>query len=906
MPAAVIGRERELDVLSTAAADAAAGRGCVVFLAGPTGSGKSSLLKAAAARIEASETEADVVRALCYQAGTGNPLGPFLELLATLANEQRRGERAKRVLELVGQVAPPLVGLIPVVGSVAAAGVKAASDLGVYALGGSHEEQQLQLAADVATALRRIAADRALVLVIDDAHWIDAPSTEVVVRLAAEAEEHALAVVLSYDPELVGDTHPLALLRATILGRTSVRDLKLEELSASAVDDLLVARYGALPARRLGTWLHDRTHGNLLFLEQYLLTLEEQGLLRQVDGHWSLDGGIEGTPGEWRLLGRLATVGTPDTLLEVLRPRLGDLTPEEVALLEAASVQGSRFLSLVLARVLEEEEPEVVGRLKPIARRRMVTFEDVDDWWGDDSELVSFDPAVLQQLLYGRAATTARERRRGHRAVAEALEALVGDVDPPPRRALLEIARHYEEAREPVLAAARLVEVAESTYAEGADRETALHAGKALELLGAEGARDGAPATERLFAKAVLLLLLGGEASWRTDTGDGERLFALAAEAERAAESCGDLRLRANAHFATALLTLAYRGLDAGVAAYREALALAREAGDAVAEFAVLLKLGHHLDSVDLREGAKVLEEAHDLLASGRLAERLDPAALALETARLESALGVASFDLGRYGEAGQLLGRSATTLETTRLDDDYAWALAFLGQLQTALGLWDEAEETLRRAIAVFEDDERPLGARGYFRSLLGRIGVERDPPQLDVARRELEAGRRETHEAAYVSVEPLVDVHWAELLLAEGTDAARREADELLAAAPNFGWARGEIAMASLRARIALDEGRLDDALTLGGTAYERLTALGGAVPAVRSEEIVFTRACVLERAAPGSADAKERFAEAAAILLAKADSLTDAAERDSLLHRVRLSRAILARQPAAEPSS
>ena len=56
VPAAVIGRERELDALSAAATDAAAGRGRVVFLAGPTGSGKSALLKASTARIAESGT----------------------------------------------------------------------------------------------------------------------------------------------------------------------------------------------------------------------------------------------------------------------------------------------------------------------------------------------------------------------------------------------------------------------------------------------------------------------------------------------------------------------------------------------------------------------------------------------------------------------------------------------------------------------------------------------------------------------------------------------------------------------------------------------------------------------------------------------------------------------------------
>ena len=900
VPAAVIGRERELDALSAAATDAAAGHGCVVFLSGPTGSGKSALLKASAARIAESDTGVELVRTACLRSGTGVPLGACYRLLAALADEDTRGDRARRILKLIEQVAPPMLSFLPGIGPIAGAAVKAGSDIAASAFG-DHEQKQGSFADDVVVTFKRIAGERPLVLVVDEAHWIDQPSAEVIESFAEDLRELAIAFVLSYDPEAVDDTHPLTLLRTEIRDKTCTRDLPLTELDAAAVDELLVARYGELPARRFGAWLRDRTRGNLRFIEQYLLRLEEQGLLHQVDGRWTLDGSIDGDPGSWRLDGEIATAQAPDTLLEALRPRFGMLTEEEQELLMQGAFQGPRFLSLVLARMLDLDERVVSSRLKPIRARRLVTFEEVDDWWGDRSDLVAFDPSVLQELAYSRAADSGRQRRDGHRQVAEAFEELVVDVQPRPRQALLEIARHYEEANEPVRAATLLVEVAESTFAQGADAETGLHARNAVNLLRKEGARDGNLETERLFARAALLVILGGESSWRTRTGSSEPLFQLAAEAARAAEACADLSLQANAQFATAQLVLTYRGLNEGIDALREARAIAERAQDAVAEFAVLLELGHQLDSIDLREGATVLEEAREVMASGRLAERLDPAALELEQGRLDMALGVAKFDLGEYGESATLLENSVRILSARQLDDDYAWALCFRGQLQTALGQWDEAEQTLRAAIAVFEDDERVLGARGYFRALLGRIGVERDPQQLDSARQEIAAGRQETHDAKRVSVEPLVDAYWAELLLDERTAAARREADELLAAVEDHGWARAAIVIGSLRARIALEEERLDDALALSSAAYDRLNQLGRYVPTVRSEEIVFTHARVLDAVSPGSPEALACFAEAADILDAKANSLADPAQQESLLERVRLSREIRAAAPS-----
>jgi len=140
-----------------------------------------------------------------------------------------------------------------------------------------------------------------------------------------------------------------------------------------------------------------------------------------------------------------------------------------------------------------------------------------------------------------------------------------------------------------------------------------------------------------------------------------------------------------------------------------------------------------------------------------------------------------------------------------------------------------------------------------------------------------------------------PLVEAYWAELLLAEGTEASRRRAEEALAAVESFGWARSEIQIASLRARIALADGRVDDAVELSSRAVAELERRGGAVPAVRSEEILFAHAQVLERA--GSAEAARYRDEAARVVREKAESLEDPAQRESFLTRVRLSEDILA---------
>src|SRR6266545_466181 len=343
MAAAVgIGREDELQRLIAAARQAIEGHGSVAFLAGPTGSGKSFLLKTFA---EGLDPATDFVSVLCYETGADNPLGPFTEALRALTNEERRGDRAKRIFELLGKVAPPLLELVPGVGTLAGKVVKAGTDVGVYALGGSHEEQQKELAADVALVLQHAAHETPLVVVVDDAHWIDAASTQVIARLSEAAAEHALLLIVAYDPDLLGATHPLALVRADSVGHGRAFDVPLADLTTDGVEAFLRDRYGTVPGPRLAEWLHDRTDGNLLFLEQYLARLEEGEVLRREGDVWTLDGTIEGEPEGWSLGGRLKDAQTPGNLLELLRPRVAELEDDERALLETAAVQGRRFLS---------------------------------------------------------------------------------------------------------------------------------------------------------------------------------------------------------------------------------------------------------------------------------------------------------------------------------------------------------------------------------------------------------------------------------------------------------------------------------------------------------------------------------------------------------------------------------
>ena len=558
----------------------------------------------------------------------------------------------------------------------------------------------------------------------------------------------------------------------------------------------------------------------------------------------------------------------------------------------------------MLVRLLDAEEDAILDRLRQISeRRRMIETEDVEDWWSDRSALYTFDPGVIQVLLYDRYAKSPYERRRRHKAVAEALESLIEGDDPPPRVALLEIARHHEAAGNAAEAAKRLVEVAESCFAEGADREAAAHADRAVAALREPLAKlKGEERTDaqRLLVRALLLVLLGGEPTWNVHGAEaadaGVGVQALAQEAEEIADAAGDPKLRANACYARAVVQIAFGGLDEGLASYREALELARAAEDRLAEFAILMNYGHQLNSVSLQEGWEQLQAAHALLTGGALDAQLGEEQRALQAASLETLLGVGAFDLGRWGEAVDLLERSSAALREARRRDESAWALAFLAQAQTAIGDWEAAEGSLRDGIDLLADLTGSVGVRGYIRALLGRLYLEWDPQRPAEAREALAAAREEAAASGYRPTMPLVDAMWAELRLAEGTPESLAEADEVLRALETYGWARSEIESCSLLAQVALASGCAEDAVEPSAKAVTELEKRGGAVPALRSEEVLWTHARVL--AATGSAEEAATYADRAADLVrAKAESLPDPEQRQRFETGVRLSREILA---------
>ena len=908
--AVFFGREAELGHLIGLLREATESRGAFVFVTGATGSGVSSLLgqlpDAAAADERTSRVGFGI--AACDPYTPFDPFQPFVGILNSLTGADRTSKvMRKRVFDVFKDVGPDLAMLIPGLGPMIASILKISLKAAATT---SKQDDPRETATRGITQLARALADIAsietpLALVIDEAQYLDASSCGVLFRLAGEVRHRPLLVVVGYPDETLTRNPPLKELHDTLVtGNNAASQIKLENFTEDEVAGYLEARLGDPLPEHLAAWLFDRCKGSPFFTSQFVAALEGTNLLVHEDGRAVLNGRVRrGGDGEWEITGELESFAIPMPVETLLETRIEQLPADDHTLLKAASVEGSELRSGILATILDKTEPDLRQRLAVLGESRIIELRRGDPWWRKRSQIYSFDPRVLQSLFYDKLGDY--ERYVYHRDIAAALEELVDSAPNAPRRVRIEIARHHFQAEEYRQAARDYRALAESTFREGALYEASELCGRALDAM--DLLDDSDPDDARLRAELTWLLVTSAEKRLRGKTElDERRIEERLTTAAQAALETGDTALQARVELARAQTRLIRDGLAASLEYFDNALDLARASGDAFVTFVVLLDYGHHLKSQRLEDGVRILREAFDLYDSGQLDRAGVPEGdLHWRVLRLERYMGVAEFDLGNYGKALESLQR-IERYPGPRPLDTMANVAPFGGQLYTALGAHGPGQHILEQGIALYDEPE-PNPFRAYNRGLLGKLLL--DAGRVEDGARELEAAWRETQLAWNVSVGLLVRNYYVELLLnpeyrRDDRDRALEEADSALTASldesRSAGFHRTAIGALSLRAVLELARDDAAAAVEASGEAVASLVERGGAVPALRSEEVYFRHSMALT-AAGRSDEAAQALRRAREIVDEKAATIHDDEMQRSFREEVPLNRAILAARSA-----
>jgi DNA-binding CsgD family transcriptional regulator len=556
----LVGREVERAGLGAALADCRRGEAGVVLVSGDAGVGKSRLVA------EALDGWDGCVLRAAASAGAG-VYAPVIAVLRAVSDVSGDEALSGEAAVLVAELAKPDVTF-----------------------------DQPALFAGLRRALREVARRRPTVVVLEDLHWADAATLELLPSLVASMGDEPLLVLGTYRREELPRAHPVRAMRAELRRTGQLVEFGLRPLTATETGELLAGYLDATISPELVSVVHRRAEGLPFFVEELAAALVATGGLRERDGVLDLNPDT--------------VLPVPDSVLDAVLVRTARLRERCVAAVELAAVLGVRFDLLVLADLVE---PRDVDQLIDAG---LISEE------GPDSAV--FRHALVRDALY-RAVPWGR-RRGYHRLVAEHLTS---------RGAAPElIAEHWIGAHEHEPARALLLAAAHRHCSVHAYRDAAALARRALAIWPQDTDPEGrTSAIERLADCAEL-------------SGELDSAAELWCEVAGRRRAVGDLAGAGSAHRrlanAAQLLGDFPRAVLAREAA-ADAFVAAGAPGEAAAERLALagqLKAAAHL--------SKALEQAVAATADAEAAGRTDVRAhsLALQGA-LRAALGE-----GRQGVA--------------------------------------------------------------------------------------------------------------------------------------------------------------------------------------------------------------------------------------------------------------
>jgi predicted ATPase len=475
-----VGRSSEIDALGAALAAARGGRGALVGVAGEPGMGKTTLVETFLAGAEAAGG-CTVARGSCSERLAGSEAYlPILEALDSLIHGAD-GERASGILEATAPVWHAQI--VPLSGP---------SNDSSHMADEVQDASQERLKREFVALTHELSRTRPLILFLDDLHWADVSTVDLLGYLAGTFDEAGVLVVVTYRPsDLQLAKHPFLQIRPDLQARGRFRELSLGLLRESDTAEYLDIEFPRhrFPAE-FSALIHAKTEGNPLFMADLLRYLRDRGAVAEAEGGWVLANGV---PEIEQLL--------PESVRAMIERKIGRLDEEARALLTVASVQGHAFDSAIVARVLDRSPDGVEEQLDVLERvHSFVQLANEAELPGRTLNLrYRFVHALYQNALYADLKPTRRARLS--RKVGEAIESVHGAKA---RGVSHELAMLFETGREPTKAATYYLMAARQANRVFADRESWALADRGLEL-----ARTLDPSTDRNALELELLLALG-------------------------------------------------------------------------------------------------------------------------------------------------------------------------------------------------------------------------------------------------------------------------------------------------------------------------------------------------------------------------------------------------------------
>jgi len=407
----LIDREEELAALKAALDTMLSGRGQVVLVAGEPGIGKTRL--AEELLVYARLRGCVALTGRCYEQEVSIPYLPVAEALRAAV----RALQDERLSDVLGPHAPEVVKLVPEL-------ARRIPDL-APSPPLEPSQERLRLFESLRAFVAGIAQGQPVVLLLDDLHWGDAATLELLRYLARSLRGDRVFILGTYRDVEVDRAHPLSaalaeMNRERLYRRILVRGLTREHVAAMIQAVFQTRSPVSVEMRDL---IYQETEGNPFFVEEVLKHLVEAGAIYRSDGGW------ERKP--------IEELDVPQSVREVIGRRLERVSEACRRTLTMASVIGRRFTFDVQQQSAGVLEEELLDTLDEAARAQLIREQGT----GRESEY-EFAHALIREVLYD--GLGHRRRMALHQKVGEALEAVhASRID----QAVEDLAYHFTHAQ---------------------------------------------------------------------------------------------------------------------------------------------------------------------------------------------------------------------------------------------------------------------------------------------------------------------------------------------------------------------------------------------------------------------------------------------------------------------------
>lgn len=444
---ALVGRQIALDQLQRSLENALRGQRQIVFITGEAGIGKTTLLDAflGDASLEAG---VKIARGQCVEGFGGKEVYyPLLESFGQLLRESCAGP----LFETFSKRAPTWMVQFPYL-----LDVKQREALEREIAGATRE----RMVREICEALEAVAAQNLLVLCLEDLHWVDPSTLDVISALARRRGPAKLLILATYRPaDVMISQSPLKGLKQDLVVHDLSREIALERLERPDVAEYLSVEFpDANFPDQFAEVIFQHSGGNALFMVAILQDMVKKGMIGRRNGQWEL-----------ALPPENISVNVPETLDQLIGVQFQQLSPAEQRILRIASVAGERFSIWALAAAAELDSAAIEETCDALVERlQFLKSAGIDESPnGEPSAHYEFRHSFYREVLYRRQSEASRSKL--HLLLAQRLQAICNPCRP---EVASELALHFEGGRDHGQAVHYFVLAAENAAARFAYRDS--------------------------------------------------------------------------------------------------------------------------------------------------------------------------------------------------------------------------------------------------------------------------------------------------------------------------------------------------------------------------------------------------------------------------------------------------